>query len=445
MKTIKRSFLAGAFMLGVVMYVPAQSAEAARSLTVDEAVRLALDNNLSLKRNGLELGKKKRAANRSWNSLIPAVSAAGLVSHPTSLTGTIPDVQDVWTPGVQVSASLTLSAAIVGNIKAATAGYAAGRLNYAQAEQELEVQVRKLFYQIILLDDAQSLAARSLESARARHQQSAALARTGQSSHLDELSARVDMENQKPSLRNAEMAFANAVDSFKTLLGIPVETPVTLQGTLEEALAGDAAASTPAAGAAAASSPAAMSGGDTLETAALRKSITSMEAQRNAARNGAYIPSLRLSWSGAPMYVNDEWHDNSGSFSVTLGINLDSYLPWSAAKTQIDDLNDSIKGAKLQLDEAKRGQQSRIAQQRRTIAKSRETIEALKLNVELAQSAYALYEDAYRKGAADYQRLRDAADSLSQAQNQVQQEQFNLVSALLDLEKELNLPFGSLR
>ena len=196
-------------MLGVVMSVPAQSAGAARSLTVDEAVRLALDNNLSLKRNGLDLGKQKRAANRSWNSLIPAVSAAGLVSHPTSLTGTIPDVQDVWTPGVQVSASLNLSAAIVGNIKAATAGYAAGRLNYAQAEQELEVQVRKLFYQIILLDDAQSLAARSLESARARHQQSAALARTGQASHLDELSARVDMENQKPSLRNAEMAFGS--------------------------------------------------------------------------------------------------------------------------------------------------------------------------------------------------------------------------------------------
>ena len=145
------------------------------------------------------------------------------------------------------------------------------------------------------------------------------------------------------------------------------------------------------------------------------------------------------------MYMNDEWHDNSGSFSVTLGVNLDSYLPWSSAKTQIDDLNDSIKGAKLQLDEAKRGQQSRIAQQRRTIAKSRETIKALQLNVELAQSTYALYEDAYRKGAADYQRLRDAADSLSQAQNQVQQEQFNLVSALLDLEKELNLPFGTLR
>ena len=33
-------------------------------------------------------------------------------------------------------------------------------------------------------------------------------------------------------------------------------------------------------------------------------------------------------------------------------------------------------------------------------------IEALKLNMELAQTTYAMYENAYRKGTADYHRLR---------------------------------------
>jgi outer membrane protein TolC len=56
-----------------------------------------------------------------------------------------------------------------------------------------------------------------------------------------------------------------------------------------------------------------------------------------------------------------------------------------------------------------------------------------------------MYEQAYRNGAVDYQRLRDAGDSLLQAQNRVQQEQYNLIAAILDLEMELNVPFGSMR
>jgi outer membrane protein TolC len=68
----------------------------------------------------------------------------------------------------------------------------------------------------------------------------------------------------------------------------------------------------------------------------------------------------------------------------------------------------------------------------------------MKLNVELAQSTYQMYEDSFRRGAVDYQRLRSAGDSLEQAKNRLLQEQYNLVSALLDLEKELNIPFGTL-
>jgi hypothetical protein len=41
--------------------------------------------------------------------------------------------------------------------------------------------------------------------------------------------------------------------------------------------------------------------------------------------------------------------------------------------------------------------------------------------------------------------LRGGRDSLEQAKNRLLQEQYNLISALLDLEKELNIPFGTLQ
>jgi outer membrane protein TolC len=433
---MKRQLLFFCLLLDVLVRAGAQDSAAGQLLDVDEAVRVALAQNLGLQRNALDLSGKQRAAGRSWNVLIPSVGVSAQASHPSSITGAIPAAQDVWTSGVQMSASLTLSASVFENIKKARADYEAGSVTFEQALQELELQVRKLFYQLILLDANRALAEKSLESAQARYEQSAALARSGQASRLDELSARVDWENQKPTLRNAETAYENAADSFKTLLGIPREQAITLSGTLDYEADADFDRLTQTVQAAR---------GESLESAALLKSIETLEIQRRAARNGAYIPSLRLSWNAAPLYSNDAWKDSAGSFSVSLGLNIDNFLPWSAAKTQIDDFGDRISAAQMQLAESRQNQENRIVQYRRTIEKSRETIEALKLNVELARTAYELYEDAYRKGAADYQRLRDAGDSLLQAQNRVQQEQYNLIAAVLDMEKELNIPFGTIK
>jgi outer membrane protein TolC len=397
-----------------------------KTLTVDEAVAIALEKNLSLERSALEIAGKKRTSDRSWNNLLPSTNASAGISHPSSVTGSVSPDQNGWTPGVSLSASMSLSTAVIENIKKARANYEAGLLSHEMAKQELKLQVRKLFYQILLLEANIELASQSLESAHARYEESAALAKVGQASRLDELSARVDLENQRPQVRNAETLYANALDSFKAILGIEQETGLLLQGSLE--YSGSVVTSED-------------SQGSSLEMAALRQGIKALEAQRSAAWHEAYIPSLRFSWNTNPLYRNESWNDNAGSFSISLGINLDSFLPWSTAKTQLDAFDDSIRSSQLQLAESRRNREDRIRQYKRTINQTTETIEALRLNVELAESTYAMYEEAYRQGAADYQSLRNAGDSLSQAKYQVQQEYYNLIAAVLDLEKEWNIAF----
>jgi outer membrane protein TolC len=310
--------------------------------------------------------------------------------------------------------------------KRARADYETGLLSREMAAQELELQVRKLFYQILLLQANKELVSQSLESARVRYEESAALAKVGQAFRLDELSARVDLENQRPQVRNAETLYANALDSFKSVLGIEQETELLLRGNLEY----DGGIVTGKAGEK-----------SSLEIAVLRQGIKTLEAQRKAAWHEAYIPGLRFSWNANPLYSNGTWNDNNGSFSITLGVNIDSFLPWSAARTQLDTLDDSIQSSQLQLAESLRNREDRIRQYERTIRQSRETIEALTLNVELAESTYNMYGEAYRQGAADYQSLRNAGDSLLQAQYQVQQEYYNFIAAVLDLDKELNRAF----
>ena len=449
MKT--KHFLFAALILAAVtpsIFAQAQqTAFAVQKLTVDQAVQLAMNNNLSLQRSALNTASLRRAQDRSWNSLLPTISVGALINHPTSITGEIlpsqtmspdgrPQDREVWTPGFSINAGLTLSTSVIENIKKAQADYEAGLLSHEAARQELELQVRKLFYQILLLDANRELAALSFQSAQARYEQTAALVRAGQAPRLDELSARVDMENMRPTVRNAGLLYENALDTFKIILNIPAETVVNLSGSLnasDEWSMGNI------------SSVSISSNENNLETSRLLSSIRSMEAQRNAVRNGAYIPTLRLSWTSTPMYnlQNEYWNDN-GSFSVTLGFNIDSFLPWSNARTQIQALNDNIRSAEIQLTDTMRNRENRINQNIRTIERILESLEAVKLNIELAQSTYEMIEDAFRRGAADYQRLRGAGDSLEQSRNRLLQEQYNLVSALLDLEKEINVPFGTL-
>ena len=374
----------------------------AQVLTIEEAVHLALENNLNLRRSALDVQTRQRSADRSWNSLLPTISAGAMVSHPTSITGPVePESRNVWTPGFSMSAGLTLSTSTIDNIRRAQADYELGLLSYESARQELELSTRKLFYQILLLDANRELAAINFASAQARYEQSVALFRAWQAPRLDELSARVDMENHRPSVLNAGILYENALDSFKTILGFSPETVIHLDGDLSGRTRENI------------SDIKAESG--SLEAASLSKTIESLEAQRNAIRNGAYIPNLRLSWSSTPLYniQGESWSDN-GSFSIAFGLNLDNFFPWSSTKTQIDNLNDNIQSVEIQLADSLRNRENRINNNIRTIERIAESLEAMRLNMELAQSTYALHEEAHRMGAADFQQLRGTGDSLEQ-------------------------------
>ena len=47
-----------------------------KSITLNEAVVLALKNNVSIKREEISLGAAKRASAHSWNSILPSVSVS---------------------------------------------------------------------------------------------------------------------------------------------------------------------------------------------------------------------------------------------------------------------------------------------------------------------------------------------------------------------------------
>jgi outer membrane protein TolC len=374
----------------------------------------------------------KRRNNRSWNSLIPSLSAGALASHSAAFIDPISPAADGWTPAFSLSASLSLTPAIFATINQTKQEYEAGRINYAAARQELEFQVRRLYYQILLLKANAELADMNIASAQSRYEQTLALQRAGRASSLEELSARLDVQTQQTNAQNARNAYNNALDSFKQLLMLPMGETVILEGDLQNFSKGDHAI--------------AGSGGESMQMSALRQSISVIEAQRKAAQLRSYAPSLNLQWNAMPLYIDQlkDWRDSNGQFTVSLSFKLDNYLPWSSAKEQIDSLGDAAAKQHRLLVETAVNHQNTIQKLQRDIARSEETIENVRLNVTLAEETLQMYTEAYRNGAVDLQTLNSTRDNLRAAQNRLLSEQFNLLSAILELEKELNIPFGSL-
>jgi outer membrane protein TolC len=94
--------------------------------------------------------------------------------------------------------------------------------------------------------------------------------------------------------------------------------------------------------------------------------------------------------------------------------------------------------------EASINHQNNVQKLLRDIGRSVETLETINLNILLAEETLRMHEESFSRGAADLQALNNTRDNLRAVQNRLLSEQFNLLSSILELERELNVPFGSI-
>lgn len=438
-----------------------------RKLDVDAAVSLALANNLSLQSEGIDLGIKKRNSQNALNALIPTVELGGSLirtNTETTVSGTgvegvtpvmpgvpvydtvaiAPYSQDLpqWAAAGSISASLALNAGLFEAMRALKLKYAEGQITYEKAKAQLERDVRKSYYSILLLTENITLMEGNLSAAQKRVEQAEANFRAGLVPELTVLQARVAAENLKPALAEFRNGLESSLASFAMTLGLPRGTRLALDGAAESSyvtLDGDKLV------AGAASSQ--------LDVQALKQSIAAMESTRKATFFQVYTPTLQLYWNADPTLIGDPWKDSwfssdweqqSGMFRATLGFRLNGLLPMSSEAAGLKEMDDNIRKLNIALAQTVRGMELEIDSAIRTLEKSRTSSTALALNVELAERAYRLSEDAYRAGAKDLLDVQNAELELQKAKLEVLKEKFNYITGLLDLEYAVGVPFGTI-
>lgn len=427
----------------------AQETSPLRTVTIEEAVALALENNISLSSSAIDVRMAKRDADLAWNVFLPAVQASGTLARSNNAdnpyaaimsglpgyTPVTPTEKDHWSAMVGLNISLNLNVALMEGLKATRQSYEAGKLTYEQAKAQTEQSVRKAFYAILLAEGSLDIGRDKLSISEERLNQTKINFANGLVSELAYLQTQLSVETQKPEIREAELNLEQQKNMFAFLLGLPEGTRISLDGKIEPnmiSLDADQVIGKNMA--------------NRLDIAILGKNIELMNTQLRAAKLQTYTPSVALSQSYLPRlsaidasWTNaDNWTDSSGAFSVTVAFNLTGLFPLSAAGQSLAKTQDGIRKMELSMKQLSYNADMEIRNLIKKLDKSQTAIAARELNVSIAEKAYRLTEQGYRAGTIEYLDLKDAESSLLQARLGVLSEKFTYLTTMLDLETALN-------
>ena len=215
-----------------------EAVEKVRTITVEDAVILAADNNISLKRQKITLETLERRNKTSWNGVSPSLSLSGGLSK--NFDGIVTEMKAPtnynYSYNVGASARLSLTPSLYTSIKDASLKYESGKTSYEDAVRQIELNVRKLFYNLLYTKESMALQRRNMETARLRYENNRDKYNRGQLSELDLLQSQYSYESQRPSIESAEIAYQNSLASFKQTLGIPQNEKIELSGSLSDAI-----------------------------------------------------------------------------------------------------------------------------------------------------------------------------------------------------------------
>lgn len=482
---MKKCILTAALFAAAVCLCQAQSDkdEQTVTLTEDSAVAYALENSLSIKSSAIDLEIKKRAGDNAWNVLLPTVQASGTLSRSGTSSyssmeaaaqsallsarvgalekgSSLPVERQAafynqilggmgyedtesghWTTIGNLGVSWNLSLAYIGQIKAAKADYEGGKITYEKSVRETEVNVRKLFYGLLLQQENIRIQKTSLENARLRAVQTETNFKNGLVPEQSMLQAQVSYENKRPEVEQADRLLRQQLDTFAFIIGLPVGTSIVLDGSIEPEYV-DVDVDTLIQKYSASS----------LDIKNLDATISSLKDNLSAINLSSYTPALALNYSLQPALIYgldfdrytdaDNWND-SNSFSITLAWNLTNLLPWSSNRQNAKNIESNIKKLELSREMAVENQKVEVRKAVDTLTQARQQIDAMGRNIKLAQRSYEMTMRSYRNGTTELLDVRDAESQLDQAKLGLANQKFNYISALLDLEKTLNINLTS--
>lgn len=405
-----------------------------KSITLNEAVVLALKNNVSIKREEISLGAAKRASAHSWNSILPSVSVSAndeieLPDLNKRANNAATGIQNNF--GVEGRVALSMSSDFFASIKKAKLDYESACISFEQAVSEITSQIKETYFSLILAKQNLDFLKENLENAKNQFKQNEERYRHGTLSELEYLSSKVSYEKLKPELKSQELAFKNDMKAFCLFLGLEDEQ-IALNGTLEDfinqyknifndALKAELSED--------------VKNGNIPSIAYLEKQLEAAKKGVSVSRLSAYGPNANLSYSVNPVITGNDKGRIKQAASVSISIPLDNLLPFSKGADSVKAAKDSVKDLQLQLVEKNRTVKADFAYIIQSLNQKEESIASLKDFVKLAQKNYEAVKYSYSKGMTELLSVQNASKDNLEAKLNLQNEYLENLKLYISLEK----------
>jgi outer membrane protein TolC len=435
----------GLFLILAAAVIPAQ--ESPRVITVDQAVELAVERNLTLENDRLDLEKSRRQRNTVWNRFLPSTTVSGtLLRYNEEQTDPVTGAPaGRWGVQGRLSAELNITLQLFEGIRLAILDYERGVIAVEDARKLLVRDVQKAFYNLIVLEEQIAIAEDAVEIAQEQFDRTQINFENGVADEFTLLSARVALESRRPVVGNFRQAFEEAKLGFSQLLGLDIGTEFELEGTIEpEIVSLDA------------DRLVAEFLMDRTDIQELRQ-VVEIQERVVRAQQAALYPILGLGFVADPTFTRDpfedpwfddvenDWIQPQGAFSISIIQPIDGLIPGSQAQVRIADERTNLQQVRNQLMLATDGAEIEIRSLVDRLETTRVSLGVQELNVELAERAYDLALEAYNVGSRELLEVRNAEQDLRDARLQLLQEKSTYTAALLDLEYALNTTVEELR
>lgn len=412
---------------------------AQKTLTLEECLKLGIENNLSLEGSRNEMRKAKHLLSENRAKLWPQISAvAGFNDNfnpPVSVTdgsayGNLYNVTK--TLQYNASAGLQLQMPLYNQTVYTAVDIARtlnelNRLSYEKAREDLMMQISKMYYLGQNTMEQLTLIQENMVRLRELRDITLAFFDNGMAMEVDVKRVNINLENQQVQYDNAKSMLVQQLNLLKYVMDYPAEEEITLTPVDTERM-----------------QSASLTGlrGDLYELQLLQSQEKLAGQQKDLIRQG-YLPSLTL--TGSWMYSaytdkarhwfhsrpSNHWYPSTG-LGITLRVPIFDGFDKRARirKAQIDQEN-----ARLNYENALKQMQTQYLNATNELMNNQRNFKKQKDNYLLAEDVYQVTTDRYREGIASMTEVLQDEMRMSEAQNNYLSAHYNYQVANLALLK----------
>ena len=415
-----------------------------RTITLEQAVTVALEKNKDLNTAQLEIEKADARVSEAWGYAMPSVDLSA--NYTRSLERPVFFLPDFANPGsnktvpvkigTEHSWGMTLSArqtifnsTVIIGVGAAHIYSEAARELYRAKKLETVSNVRKTFYAVLLASEARDLMRANLKNAEENLGNVRTMSKQGLVSEYDELRATVGVENLRPEVIRAENNYLLALDGLKSAMGIDASEQIVVDGTLQfQQVPEDRV----------------VSAVDEVKESnaglkALRLQIGVNQAFLNVERSN-YLPLVsdfgNLQYQAAKNTFNISTNDFFRSSQVGLSLSFSVFQGFQT-NARVDQAKVEVRKTEEQVANLENNLRTAAHSLVLQLRQSQQRIEAQGKTVEQAERGYKIATTRFLSGAGTQLEVNDAQLALTQAKVNRIQAVYDYLVASADFDRTL--------